>query len=136
MGFKLENINQEKKSKSSKNSLQKLLETEINWFGNSFSSKKKYNFYLELGVLLKAGITIKEALHIVIENEKKPKEKSLFDSILQDLVSGKPFSKSLYDTGKFSEYEFYSIQIGEESGNLAKVVQQLSVFYEKKIEQR
>lgn len=136
MGFKIDTINQEKKSKSSKSSLQELLETEVNWFGNSFSSKKKYNFYLELGVLLKAGITIKEALHIVIENEKKPKEKSLFESILQDLVSGKPFSKSLYDTGKFSEYEFYSIQIGEESGNLARVVQQLSVFYEKKIEQR
>ena len=95
MGFKLENINQEEKSKSSKSSLQELLETEISWFGNSFSNKKKYNFYLELGVLIKAGITIKEALHIVIDNEKKPKERSLFESILKDLVSGKPFSKSL-----------------------------------------
>lgn len=136
MGFKLDEIREEEGTKSSKNGLQELLETEINWFGNSFSNKKKYNFYLELGVLLRAGITIKEALHIIIENEKKPKEKSLFESILQDLVSGKSFSKSLLDTGKFSEYEFYSIQIGEESGNLAKVVQQLSVFFEKKIEQR
>src|SRR5690606_23379914 len=36
----------------------------------------------------------------------------------------------------FSNYEFYSIKIGEESGNLGEVVQKLALFYEKKIEQK
>jgi type IV pilus assembly protein PilC len=136
MGFKLDNIQDKENAVSTKNTLQQLLETEINWFGGSFTNKKKYNFYLELGVLLKAGITIKEAFHIIIENEKKENERKMFETILNDIISGKPLSKSLLDTKKFSEYEFYSIQIGEESGNLAKVVQQLAVFFEKKIEQR
>lgn len=136
MGFKINNSKEQENASSSKSSLQQLLETEISWFTTSFSNKKKYNFYLELGVLLKAGITIKEALHIIIENEKKTKEKKLFETILNNVISGKPFSKAIFDTGIFSEYEFYSIQIGEESGNLAIVVTQLTFFYQNKIEQR
>jgi type II secretory pathway component PulF len=134
MAFKLENYSESPNNKEF--SIQKLLETEINLFGNSFSNKKKYNFYLELSVLLKAGITIKEALTLIQENQKKDIDKKLFDTILAEIINGKSFSETLKETNKFSEYEYFSVKIGEETGSLAKVTEQLSVFFERKNEQK
>lgn len=137
MGFKIEpHIKNKKKTVKDKSRLQSILETEIELFGKSFSNKKKFNFYLELGVLLNAGITLKGSLQIILENQKKKSDKSLFENIMKEIISGKSFSEVLRDTRKFSNYEFYSIKIGEETGNLAKIVQQLALFYEKRIEQR
>lgn len=134
MAFKLENYSESSNNKEF--SIQKLLETEINLFGTSFSNKKKYNFYLELSVLLKAGITIKEALTLIQENQKKDIDKKLFDTILAEIINGKSFSETLKETNKFSEYEYFSVKIGEETGSLAKVTEQLSVFFERKNEQK
>lgn len=134
MAFKIENI--EEKSSGEEFSIQKLLETEINLFGNKFSNKKKYSFYLELSVLLGAGITLKEALTLQLENQKKDTDKKLYESILNDIIGGKSFSNAVMDTGKFSEYEYYSLKIGEETGNSAKITAQLGVFFERKNEQK
>ena len=134
MAFKLENI--EKKGAKEEFSIQKILETEINLFGSKFSNKKKYTFYLELSVLLGAGITIKEALTLLLENQKQDKDKKLYENILNDIIGGKPFSKAILDTGKFSEYEYYSLKIGEETGNTTKITEQLGVFFERKNEQK
>jgi type II secretory pathway component PulF len=55
---------------------------------------------------------------------------------LNDVVNGKSFSESLLASKSFSEYEFYSLQIGEETGTTAQVCQELGVFYERKNEQK
>lgn len=134
MAFKLEN----KQTESSKEefSLEKMLKTEITWFGSKFSNKKKFSFYFELSVLLNAGITIKEAITLLLENQKKEVDKQLFESILKDIVQGKSFSQAVFDTGKFSEYEYYSLKIGEETGSMGKVTEQLGSFFERKNEQQ
>jgi len=135
MAFKLENNNTTKTIENNF-SIQKLLETEITLFKKSFSNKKKYAFYLEMSVLLKAGITLKEALTLVIENQKNKTDKILFETILTNIINGKSFSDSLYKTKSFSEYEYFSLKIGEETGNIAKVTEQLGVFFERKNEQK
>ncbi|MFT6637649.1 MAG: type IV pilus assembly protein PilC [Flavobacterium sp.] len=134
MAFKIEN--DRTLNSDSEFSIQKILETEINLFENKFSNKKKHSFYLELSVLLKAGITLKEALSLIIENQKKPLDRKMFEDIQMGIVNGKSFSTVLHETGKFTEYEFYSLKIGEETGNVAKITQQLSVFFERKMEQK
>ncbi|WP_299518640.1 type II secretion system F family protein [uncultured Flavobacterium sp.] len=113
-----------------------LLKKEITLFGSRFNAKKKQNLYLELSVLLKAGITIRESLTLISENLSKPSDKEIIQSILNDVVNGKSLSDAMAATNCFSEYEFYSIQIGEETGTIAKVVQQLGVFFERKNEQK
>lgn len=134
MAFKLEN----KQTESSKEefSLEKMLKMEITWFGSKFSNKKKFSFYFELSVLLNAGITIKEAITLLLENQKKEVDKQLFETILKDIVQGKSFSQAVFDTGKFSEYEYYSLKIGEETGSMGKVTEQLGSFFERKNEQQ
>lgn len=137
MAFKLENT-QKKNSVPNKNqsSLENLLKKEIVLFGERFNNKKKQAFYQELAVLLKAGITFKESLTLILESIKKNADKELIQSILNDLVNGKPFSEALLASKAFSEYEFYSLQIGEETGTTAQVCKELGVFYERKNEQK
>ncbi len=136
MAFKLENIPNAVPKNDFGIEIEKLLKTEITLFGSTFSSKKKFEFYNELGVLLQAGITIKDALQLIKENQKKANDKQLFDSILNNVINGKPLSEAIKEAKYFTEYEFYSIKIGEETGTLAKVCNRLGVFFERKTEQK
>jgi type IV pilus assembly protein PilC len=137
MGFKLENkekkVTQRMKPQSS---IETLLKKEIVLFGSGFNNKKKQAFYQELAVLLKAGITFKEGLTLIVESLKKEADKELIQNILNDVVNGKPFSEALLASKSFSEYEYYSIQIGEETGTTSKVCIELGTFFERKNEQK
>lgn len=138
MAFKLDNIKEYNNSSHSKdsNSLNSILKKEITFFGEGFGNKKKQAFYQELGVLLKAGITIKEALTLIIESFKKVSDKDLIQTVLDEIINGRSFSDALRNAKPFSEYEFYSLQIGEETGTTAQVCQELGSFYERKNEQK
>lgn len=137
MAFKLENLQESSVTQNTnKNSFENVLKKEIVLFGESFGNKKKQAFYQELAVLLKAGITIKEALTLIIESLKKKADKELIQTALDDVVNGKPFSEALSVSKSFSEYEYYSLKIGEETGTTAQVCNELGVFYERKNEQK
>ncbi|WP_281232401.1 type II secretion system F family protein [Flavobacterium gelatinilyticum] len=137
MAFKIENTPNKKtvQSKDS-NSIENLLKKEITLFGDSFNNKKKQAFYLELAVLLKAGVSFKEGLSLIIESLKKNADKDLIQTILNDVVNGKPFSDAMRVSKSFTEYEYYSIQIGEETGTTAQVCEELGHFFERKNEQK
>lgn len=137
MAFKLENTTTKKSIQQKKSgSIEDLLKKEITFFGDSFNNKKKQAFYQELAVLLKAGITFKEGLSLIVDSLKKNADKELIQSILNDVVNGKPFSEALLASRSFSEYEYYSIKIGEETGTTAQVAAELGHFFERKNEQK
>jgi len=136
MAFKLDNIQRHKKETKANFELEKLLKTEINLFGKNFTNKKKEAFYTEVSVLLNAGISLKEALSLLEEEQKKQADKTLFNTLVKDLVSGKSFSDSIKTFKDFTEYEYYSIKIGEETGTLQKVTQELGLFFRRRNEQR
>ncbi|MFY0482529.1 type II secretion system F family protein [Flavobacterium sp. PLA-1-15] len=137
MAFKLDNPSKkESLSTGGRNSLEDLLKKEIVLFGKSFNNKKKQAFYTELSVLLKAGITIKEGLTLIVESLKKVPDKELIQKVLNDVVNGKSFSDAVFATGSFSEYEYYSLKIGEETGTIGQVSSELGLFYERKNEQK
>ena len=136
MAFKLDNIPNNASQKSTGSEIEKLLKTEIVLFGAGFSNKKKQNLYMELAVLLKAGITLKEALTLLIESFKKKADKELIENILDQVVNGKPFSDALASSKQFTEYEYFSIKIGEETGTTAQICKELGTFYERKNEQK
>ncbi|MFE3872715.1 type II secretion system F family protein [Flavobacterium sp. ZS1P70] len=137
MAFKLENTQNKTTLKiKNQNSIENILKKEIVLFGQGFNNKKKQAFYQELAVLLKAGITFKEGLNLIVESLKKNADKELIQSIVNDVINGKPFSEALLASKSFSEYEYYSIQIGEETGTTAQVCQELGMFFERKNEQK
>lgn len=137
MAFNLDNISKpEKESRKSEGELSSLLKKEIIHFGKTFSNKKKEDFYTELSVLLRAGINLKDALVLLGENQKNKKINAFISEIADEIVQGKSFSETTENKNEFTEYEFYSLKIGEETGTLDKVTEQLGHFYARKNEQR
>ncbi len=136
MGFKLEQPLAGRPEYLKKDGLSALLKKEVTIFGKSFGNKKKEDFYVELSVLLRAGIHLKDGLTLIQESQKKEREKAFYGEMVDALVSGKSFFEILQERGEFTEYEYHSVKIGEETGTLARIVDELGKFYERKNEQR
>ncbi|MBR9914707.1 MAG: type II secretion system F family protein [Algicola sp.] len=137
MGFQLNNIQTSTSSvKPGVSDIDAILKKEIVVFKKPFSNKAKEDFYSELSVLLNAGITLKHALELIVNSQKNKKIKSILTTILDKIINGQSFSESLRSFKEFSEYEYHSLKIGEETGTTSKITEQLSEFYNKKNEQR
>lgn len=108
--------------------------------GNSFSKKltdkKKEIFYRELGMLLKSGVDFKKALEILSHQSGSKFEKQLILDIKDKVVHGKSIYEALMTSGQFSPYEYYSIQIGEETRKLEEVLAELQKYFNRKIQMR
>ncbi|MCK0160125.1 type II secretion system F family protein [Allomuricauda sp. F6463D] len=137
MGFKLDQTLEKTTTiPSQKEGLDKWLKKEITLFGSFFNSKRKEGFYSELAILIKAGLQLREALELLSGNQKKEKLQLFFEDMVKELDHGLSFSEVLKKRQEFTEYEYYSVEIGEESGNLGTILQELATFYSQKNEQR
>jgi type IV pilus assembly protein PilC len=116
--------------------LKRFLDQDIRFGSKELSDKKKEYLYLELGSLLQAGINLKDSLELVTADQKKVKEKDLFAGIQKSVIEGSALSQAMLHTACFSLYEIYSLQIGEETGKLIEVLNDLAKFYQNKIKQR
>ncbi|MES2629275.1 MAG: type II secretion system F family protein [Bacteroidota bacterium] len=99
---------------------------------NTLSDKSKVKLYSELRILLNAGLDVKAAVELLM-NEAEGAEQKLLKNIDQLLISGKSLSMAIRAQTGFSNYEVYSIRIGEETGNLSAVLEQLEIFYNRKV---
>ncbi len=138
MAFKIDNIPVQNKNSSNpqKREATSFLEREITLFGNTFSNKRKEDFYTELSVLLKAGVTLKEALSLIEDSQRKKSLKTFFKEMIDEIISGKSFSDVMQSRKEFTDYEFHSIRIGEETGTMSLVSGELGQFFARKNEQR
>jgi len=138
MGFQLNNIPTVKQGKKEKDISKhtSFLQKEIIFFGSAFSNKIKEGFYSELSVLLKAGITLKDGLELIEDTLKKKTHKEKLKNISNTIISGTSLSEAIKRHKEFTDYEYYSLKIGEETGTLAQVTEQLGAFYARKSEQR
>ncbi|MCA6363619.1 MAG: type II secretion system F family protein [Bacteroidetes bacterium] len=125
----------EKPSPKSGSSLQELLSRDISLSGNRFGDRQKERFYNELHTLLTSGIDIRTALELLENEAEKKDEQKLFAQIRQAVISGSTLPDAVCATGRFSDYEFFSLRIGEESGRMSTVLHDLADYYTKKIRQ-
>jgi type IV pilus assembly protein PilC len=136
MAFQIENIANVKKTTTKKSVDSSFLKKEITLFGKSFSNKIKEDFFTELSVLLKAGIQLKDALELIKDSIKKKQNQATIEVLTSAIIQGKSLSDAIKDLKEFNNYEFYSLKIGEETGTLGQVTEQLGTFYTRKNEQR
>lgn len=114
-----------------------LLQKDISFGSKQLSDRKKEEFYLEFSMLLLSGVDLKTAFDLVLVDQKHKKDGKLFQEIKADILQGDALSQALRkQKEKFSDYEYYSIQIGEETGQLGEVLKELALFYKNKIAQR
>lgn len=123
-------------NKDSKKSIFDFMNKDISFFRNKVSEKKKEQLYSSLYTLLNAGIDVSAVFQTIIEEQEKPKDKIIYEEIYGYLVKGLSLSQSFKKSNKFSEYEYYSIQIGEETGNLSEIFNELQIYFNQKIEQK
>ncbi|WP_445711240.1 type II secretion system F family protein [Flavobacterium sp.] len=102
----------------------------------TFSDKQKEVFYRELGMLLKSGVDFKKALEILSQQVEKKKEKELILTLKDNIVHGKSIYESMMESKQFSPYEYYSVQIGEETRKLEEVLTELQKYFNRKIQMR
>ncbi len=112
------------------------LSREINFRKKKINDTKKERFYNQLGVLFSAGIDLGSALQIFLEDKHTQNHKKIFTQIFDDVIGGLSFSDAIKETGQFTDYEYYSIKVGEESGKLQDVLAELADYFALRIQQR
>ena len=140
MGINLKHINQQQTKAAQQNTVDKksilqFLQQDIS-FNSSFPDKKKEQFYSEISLLLSAGTDIKTALELIVDETEKEKDKKLLEGIKDDIINGLSFSEALHKTGKFTEYEYYSLKVGEETSRVDVILTDLATYFKRKVEQK
>jgi type IV pilus assembly protein PilC len=112
------------------------VETNYFQFSKKLSDKKKEVFYRELGMLLKSGVDFKKALEILSNQSSNSFEKQIIVEIKDKVIEGRSIYESMRETNQFSAYEYYSIQIGEETRELEQVLGELQKYFNRKIQMK
>jgi type IV pilus assembly protein PilC len=116
-------------------SIMELLSRDISFGSGKLSDKKKDHFFFELSTLLQSGIDLKNSLDLMTLEGAKDKLVEVIRQIKDKVIAGQSMALAVQHSGKFSDYDFFSIQIGEETGNLAAVMKDLATYYRRKIAQ-
>lgn len=124
------------KQKDVMTKITEILQKDIQIGKPKMQDKIKLYFYHELSMLLSAGLDLKKSLETIVDEQNKEKTKIVFERILKNVIHGMSLSGALEKEEFFSPHEYFTIQIGEETGKLAEVLHQLYVYYDKKIKQR
>jgi len=140
MGINIKNItpiatNSRVQETADKKSFFAVLNQDIS-FNTRFNDKKKEQFYAEISLLLSAGTDLKTALELIVDETEKEKDRLLLETIKNDIINGLSFSEALQQSGKFTDYEFYSLKVGEESSRVGIVLTDLATFFKRKVEQK
>jgi type IV pilus assembly protein PilC len=132
---KIQNI-EEKETNNWLDKLVLLMNKDMKLGSTVMNDQVRQAFYVELQVLLNAGIDIRTALELIEEEQKKQNTKKVIDELKQQVISGKSLSMAMQHSKEFTAYEYFSVQIGEESGKLNTVLKELAIYYKSKIKLR
>ncbi|MFC1593845.1 type II secretion system F family protein [Candidatus Omnitrophota bacterium] len=92
-------------------------------------------FSRQLAHLLRAGVPILRALHILSEQTNNTYFAAIIDDIAEKVKKGQTFSLSLKAYPKhFSSFYIAMIKAGEDSGGMDKALQRISEYYSKQLE--
>jgi len=86
-------------------------------------------FAKSLGMLLKGGISIVHALDIAIKSTANKVMEESLEKVKLSVMEGKPISVPLAQMGIFPPLVSQMIGVGEESGKLAQLLDEVSKFY-------
>jgi type IV pilus assembly protein PilC len=94
-----------------------------------------YQFASNIALLLKSGIPMLETLN-VLEGvfNTSPVYRDALNRVQNRVAAGRPLAASLDETGLFTTMITNMVRVGEESGQLAMVMEQLAPYYKERME--
>lgn len=94
-----------------------------------------YRFSSNIALLLKSGVPMLETLHTLVGvYQNSPIYREALIRARQRVAAGKPLAAALEETGLFSSMLLNMVKTGEESGQLAQVMEQVAPYYKEKME--
>ncbi|MCG3181600.1 MAG: Type II secretion system protein F [Phycisphaerae bacterium] len=105
--------------------------------GGNPTLKDVLNFTNQLGVMIKAGISLRAAIEGIAEQTSKPKFKEMLDQVRRDLEGGKQLSDSLARFPKtFSPLYLNMVRASEMSGSFGKMLDRIADYLTQQSETR
>jgi type IV pilus assembly protein PilC len=103
--------------------------------GDLIVQSAMYQFCSNIALLLKSGIPMMETLG-VLEGvfQTSPVYRDALVRVQGRVAAGRPLASSLDETGLFTTMITNMVHVGEESGQLALVMEQLAPYYKEKME--
>lgn len=106
--------------------------TEFKLFRRRLSGKDKIIFTKQLSIMIKAGLSIFEALKSLEEETSEKYFKEILNKLVQEVEGGSPLSTALlHYTDSFGDVYVNMIKAGEKSGKVDLVLERLSIQLEK-----
>jgi type IV pilus assembly protein PilC len=94
-----------------------------------------YQFASSLALLLKSGVPMMETMNTITGIfHTNPIYREALERARSRVAAGKPLHVALEETGLFLPMVTNMVQVGEESGQLAQVMEQIAPFYKEKME--
>jgi len=87
----------------------------------------------QMGIMMKAGVSLSMAMGVLIDGEKDKKIKRILNEINDDLYTGTPISAAMAKFRAFPEITVNIIQSGEANGRLDTAFERCVVILEKEI---
>jgi len=92
------------------------------------------SFCAQVAMLQQAGIAPSEGMRLLLSDAKTEEAKKIYEKILETCSKGEPFYAGVESCQVFPEYVLHMIKLGEESGNLDDVMNNLASYYEREEE--
>lgn len=96
-----------------------------------YSGRELSAFCLQVSLLLKAAVPLDEGLSIMAEDASSEREKKLLKELSEDVELGSPFYVALENAKGFPDYVVKMAKLGQQTGTLDQMMEELSVYYEK-----
>lgn len=96
-----------------------------------YSGWKLSAFCLQISLLWKAAVPLNEGFLDMAADAVSEEEKTLLTEMAEVLEAGEPLYSALEQTGKFPPYVVKMAKLGHQTGSVAEVMEELSVYYEK-----
>jgi len=103
---------------------------------NTMKNKTVSNSYLsflcaELAMLIDAGLTLNDGVHILYEDETSREGKAVIQRLISELEAGNQFSTALKKSSVFPAYMIQMVEIGERTGRIEQTLKALAEYYER-----
>ncbi len=103
-------------------------------FSVKLNNTHKQRFFSGLSLLLSSGVDLQTVLELSSQGTRENKKlKELYDLILAHINRGHGLGEAMQRTNRFNSFDYYSVIIGESTGELPNVFQKLDEYYRKKI---
>lgn len=103
-------------------------------FGSLLNTKQLVFFLKQLGSLLNAGVNILQSLELLSLQQESRFLRKVYFELYQEVYNGFSLSKALAKRPKeFPSLMVQMVEIGELSGNLAKMILDMADYYEKQM---